>query len=368
MSQNYFDEAYFQDGATRGTAYRNYRESARNSRIYPEIAFALNNVFQPKRALEIGCATGILVRYLNEHGCEAHGIDVSEWAVANAEHPNVRLASAAQLPYPDKFFDLVFSCHALEHLPGAVFDASVREICRVGSHHQLHLLPMPGTPPYDGDRDAVIAGLRADPTHQQLHEKQWWVSRFVEQGWTPVPTFIQLRNETSTVELSTGQFVLTRRPVDASVIAERCCAWSQRVGRDLHAHLARLSQAVHVPGVAILEFDARTWKDVESFPTPPLDLRDRFIHLVTIVEGEPARLRLAVGQDTVGAPWHCVSEFHFTAAPGCTSICVTSEQLVRLRGNPDLARIEHLAIGGENQRTRVTVFCADTQGIPLLAQ
>jgi len=182
LNYNYFDEAYFQDGSKRGTAYVNYRDGARDSKIFEGIALAIREVFQPKRVLDVGCATGAIVRRLNHLGCEAHGIDVSSWAVQNAEHANVRLASADQLPYPDNFFDLVISCHSMEHLPISVFDRSLSEICRVNSKFQFHLLPMIGTPPYDGDAEAVREALRKDPTHQQLHSKEWWIQRFEALG------------------------------------------------------------------------------------------------------------------------------------------------------------------------------------------
>ena len=73
----YFDEAYFQDGQNKGTVYRNYLESARTSGTYKDIARRVVEIFRPQRCLEIGCATGIIVKHINDLGCEAHGIDVS---------------------------------------------------------------------------------------------------------------------------------------------------------------------------------------------------------------------------------------------------------------------------------------------------
>lgn len=74
MKYDYFDADYFQNGQTKGTVYNNYLEVARSSAIYREIAQLIFDVFRPKRTLEIGCATGIIVKHLNELGVEAHGI------------------------------------------------------------------------------------------------------------------------------------------------------------------------------------------------------------------------------------------------------------------------------------------------------
>src|SRR5438876_12158134 len=90
----YFDESYFQDGRNKGTVYLNYLESARTSATYKDIARRVVEIFRPRRCLEIGCATGIIVKHINDLGCEAHGIDVSEWAVNHREHSNISLAGA----------------------------------------------------------------------------------------------------------------------------------------------------------------------------------------------------------------------------------------------------------------------------------
>src|SRR5262249_16662101 len=190
--------------------YVNYKEGARSSPTFREIAVALREIFHPHRVLEVGCATGSIVRNLNELGTEAHGIDVSEWAVRNAEHPNVRLASAESLPYPDKHFDLVFSCHSLEHLPDSVFDKAITEITRVASGFQFHMLPIVGQPPYDGDPVVVRQQLRKDPTHQQLHELEWWVGQFRKNGNIAVESSLFFKNDTVTAELSTCQFLMKK--------------------------------------------------------------------------------------------------------------------------------------------------------------
>src|SRR5262245_54050130 len=86
---SYFDEDYYQAGHLKGTQYTNYLEKALDSRIYRGMATAIWEVFRPARTLEIGCAAGPIVKHLNDMGCEAHGIDISKWAVANRFHPNV---------------------------------------------------------------------------------------------------------------------------------------------------------------------------------------------------------------------------------------------------------------------------------------
>lgn len=170
MKYDYFDADYFQNGQTKGTVYNNYLEVARTSAIYREIAQLIFNVFRPVRTLEIGCATGIIVKHLNELGVDAHGIDVSEWAIANKEHDNVVLAGAEQLPYPDGYFDFVYSVHAMEHIPTALKESAFAELKRVsGSAIHFHMLPIVGEGPYSGPKEVVDEILHRDPTHSLLH-------------------------------------------------------------------------------------------------------------------------------------------------------------------------------------------------------
>jgi SAM-dependent methyltransferase len=368
---SYFDEAYFQRGEERGTAYHNYKEGARNSPTFREIASAIREVFQPRRVLEIGCATGNIVRHLNEIGCEAHGIDVSEWAVRNAEHRNVKLASADDLPYPDAYFDLVISCHSLEHLPDSIFDRAISEISRVASRFQFHMLPIVGIAPYEGDPAEVRRLLRKDPTHQQLHDLEWWLQQFRRHGHIPVETALLFKHDTTTVELSTCQFVLAKGPlVDVSEVGHRAMARNQRIFRAIQLEGGRQSTTqVATTGVGRLSYENRMWKDFECRLQggESVDLSGRTFQLVVIVNGKRCNLRFAAGEDLPGHAYAHVGEFHLSAQPGCNLFSFATDQLRTLRGQPNYSRINHLALGGENENAEIVFYFCDQTGRPVLS-
>lgn len=367
-SYEYFDEAYFQEGSKRGTAYVNYKEGARNSPIFREIANSIKEVFRPQRVLDVGCATGSIVFHLNALGCEAHGIDVSEWAVRNAEHPNVKLASADALPYPDGFFDLVLTCHSMEHLPDSVFEKSIREITRVGSAYFFHMLPMIGTPPYTGDPIQVRQNLRKDPTHQQLHPKEWWVRQFETNGCVQLNTCILLKNDTSTAELSGGQFLLKKTSsIDESDVLCRATSRNQRIFRELQ--LARPSHHELPPSSAgQFVYADRVWKETDRKLSEgeTIDLAGRTINLITIIEGKSCVFRFAAGRDSSQQEYSDVGEFYISAGPGCTAFTFSTDQLSTLRGNPDYSAVNHMGFGGENEGAKVSFFVCDQLGHPLL--
>lgn len=71
------------------------------------------------RVLDAGCGLGRWVKWLNDHGHDACGVDVSADALRIAKHhlPDLELAVAdvRALPFPDGCFDAVLSMGVLEH-------------------------------------------------------------------------------------------------------------------------------------------------------------------------------------------------------------------------------------------------------------
>ncbi|MEA2622541.1 MAG: hypothetical protein QOH61_1451 [Chloroflexota bacterium] len=70
------------------------------------------------RILDIGCGIGTYVRRFREFSDEVYGVDVEEDRVREASEtlPNISLAPGENLPFPDGFFDVVFSNEVIEHV------------------------------------------------------------------------------------------------------------------------------------------------------------------------------------------------------------------------------------------------------------
>ena len=76
-----------------------------------------------KRALELGCGTGVFLERVARSGAALHGIDLSEDLLEKARVrlaavPNVVLdrGNAEALPYPESHFDAVYGSSVLHHL------------------------------------------------------------------------------------------------------------------------------------------------------------------------------------------------------------------------------------------------------------
>ena len=93
------------------------------------------------RILDVGCAKGFLVHDFMKllPGADAIGLDISEYAIANAMpevKDRVSVGNAVSLPYPDKSFDLVVSINTLHNLRIYDLEKALKEIERVGKKHK----------------------------------------------------------------------------------------------------------------------------------------------------------------------------------------------------------------------------------------
>jgi SAM-dependent methyltransferase len=68
--------------------------------------------------LDVGCGLGMYVRAFRNYSQNVYGVDIDEERVAEASQtlPNIRVAPAEHLPYPDGMFDVVLSHEVIEHV------------------------------------------------------------------------------------------------------------------------------------------------------------------------------------------------------------------------------------------------------------
>lgn len=88
------------------------------------------------RVLDVGCAKGFMLHDMAEliPGIQVQGIDISEYAIANAIEdmkPYVQVADARKLPFQDKSFDAVISINTVHNLGREDCAQALREIERV---------------------------------------------------------------------------------------------------------------------------------------------------------------------------------------------------------------------------------------------
>lgn len=89
-----------------------------------------------EKILDLGCAHGKLFEILKEKKVNYFGIDISEKLIEiakkNFPEGNFQVANALNLPFPENFFDKVFSIAVFHHIPSKEFRIQcLKEIKRV---------------------------------------------------------------------------------------------------------------------------------------------------------------------------------------------------------------------------------------------
>jgi protein-L-isoaspartate(D-aspartate) O-methyltransferase len=93
------------------------------------------------KILDVGCGKGFLLYDFTNvvPDLELQGIDISEYAIANAKEEikgRLQVGNATSLPYPDNYFDFVFSITTLHNLHCYDLDKALREIERVSKKNK----------------------------------------------------------------------------------------------------------------------------------------------------------------------------------------------------------------------------------------
>lgn len=174
-----YDESYFTKRGG-GAPYVGYpRELNGFEGNFASLGAEIIERFHPQRLLDVGCATGHLVKALREAAVPTEGIDFSQWAVDNAVTPVVQ-GSALELPWGAEEFDTVISQDFMEHMHPDDLPAVIAEQVRVlrPGGTIAHLIPFYDTdPPIQMDahlcqatRDWWLRFLRAQPNVELVRE------------------------------------------------------------------------------------------------------------------------------------------------------------------------------------------------------
>jgi len=140
-----------------------------------------------KTVLDVGCGTGLLVRALKEAGYDANGIDVSSWAIENADPVvanQVFEADACAIPFKDKKFDLVVSMDTLEHIPVEQSSKALQECMRVSSREVMFRMPCARECEWLSDpHGEALAKETGDESHVTVLPDSHWKWEIQRAGW-----------------------------------------------------------------------------------------------------------------------------------------------------------------------------------------
>lgn len=118
-----------------------YREMGYHGGFVPYINQILAHPslkFSRARLLEFGCDNGITLNYFSGRSLELYGVDINRTAIQNGRKlfPEFNLVRSfgIEIPFKDKYFDVVFASAVLKHIRHADRAAVYAEFARVADH------------------------------------------------------------------------------------------------------------------------------------------------------------------------------------------------------------------------------------------
>lgn len=158
---------------------------------------------EPATFLDAGCGEGFVAEVLLTRlpNLRLSGCDLSPRAAHQAagRNPRARFAAASvlALPFPDDAFDVVGCFEVLEHLPGDMPSAALRELARVA--RRAVVLSVPHEPFFSSANAARGKNLDVRPRGSDPDHRQLWSRR----------AFAGLVGEVADVEWLGGSFPWT---------------------------------------------------------------------------------------------------------------------------------------------------------------
>ena len=180
--ESHFDDPAYWDGSANkpGEGYTGgYRDFPVNDL---KAARVLALTKPGDRVLEVGCAFGFVVRRLRDAGRDAHGLDISGYALRRASpglRPYLVQGQAHDLPF-HKPFDFLCSFGMLEHVPPDLVARTMHEFKRVAPRGLLSVTM--ATDP-DATADSSHANLRTYADWKRLAPEGYEVWSDAQEGW-----------------------------------------------------------------------------------------------------------------------------------------------------------------------------------------
>src|SRR5262249_44222533 len=142
--------------------------------FFRSVADAIALGLAPRKVFDAGCAIGFLVEMLWDRGVEAHGRDISEFAISQVRadvRPWCEVGSIADPIEGD--YDLVLCIEVLEHMPAEEALAAIRNMAAAAPRILFSSSPT--------DLEEI--------THINVRPTRYWLERFAEVGFAPVVRF-----------------------------------------------------------------------------------------------------------------------------------------------------------------------------------
>ena len=139
--------------------------------FYGRVAGEIVRSLAPRRVFDAGCAIGLLVEALWDRGVEAHGRDISSYAISQVRADMRPYCAEGSIADPiDDEYDLVLCIEVLEHMLEAEALRAIESVTAAAPRVLFSSSPV--------DLD--------ESTHINVRPTIYWLRRFAEAGFAPV--------------------------------------------------------------------------------------------------------------------------------------------------------------------------------------
>ena len=180
VDAEHYDEEYFvSDWREEGNKY----DIETRRRVEGKGPALIKEVFEPQRALDMGCGPGALMYLLHELGVEVDGVDFSPEIKAlapEAVRERITVGSVTEANVPDRSYDLVICREVLEHLTVLQVRQTVGAICAASSRFAYVTTRFHPEPASLLD---FTTQFDVDPSHITLLNKEFLRCLFVLEGF-----------------------------------------------------------------------------------------------------------------------------------------------------------------------------------------
>ncbi len=179
-SADQYDESYFLRGKESGKSlYTDYRWLAELTIPMVQRITEHCGMERGQTILDFGCARGYVVRAMRGLGYDAWGMDISKWAIENAdkEAAPYLIHSKSVPPEIDTEYDWIIAKDVLEH--AEYVGRTITELMSSVAKGIFVVVPLS-----EFDKGQyVIEEYEKDVTHIHRYTLQTWASMFIEPGW-----------------------------------------------------------------------------------------------------------------------------------------------------------------------------------------
>lgn len=242
-----YDEAYYRDYDG-----KRYERSDDWMSLFRHFADRIVATLSPLTALDAGCAMGLLVEALHERGVDAHGIDVSDYAIEQvpaAVRDRCRVQSLTE-PIEGRY-DVVTCIEVIEHLPALEAPDAVANLCAATDAVLLSSTPVE----------------HEEPTHLNVQPPEYWSALFAANGF--------LRDtDYDASYISPWAVLYRRRPTELTeVVRSYDRAWWRQRDENQRVRAALLEATDQREALAAILSDDE-WQSVRSGSDPAAALAE----------------------------------------------------------------------------------------------